>query len=52
MVYSLVVKANGLEYGVVGSSPLHVKPETKLLEERVFLVVERVLRPCRWPTHC
>ena len=36
MVYSLVVRACGLEYGgrEFESRSLHLKPETKLLEER------------------
>ena len=36
MVYSLVVRARGLEYGgrEVESRSLHLKPETKLREER------------------
>ena len=36
MVYSLVVRAHGLEYGgrEFESRSLHLKPETKLREER------------------
>ena len=36
MVYSLVVRARGLEYGgrEFESQSLHLKPETKLREER------------------
>ena len=36
MVYSLVVRARGLEYGgrELESRSLHLKPETKLREER------------------
>ena len=51
MVYSLVVRAHGLEYGgrKIKSRSLNLKPETKLREEGGFLVVERVLRPYRCP---
>ena len=54
MVYSLVVRARGLEYGglELESRSLHLKPETKLREEWGFLVVERVLRPYCWPSYC
>ena len=54
MVYSLVVRARGLEYGVreFESRSLHLKPETKLRRKGGFLVVERVLRPYRWPRRC
>ena len=36
MVYSLVVRARGLEYGgrEFESQSLHLKPETKLREEK------------------
>ena len=38
MVYSLVVRARGFEYGghELESRSLHLKPETKLREERGF----------------
>ena len=55
MVYSLVLRARGLEYGgrEFESRSLHLKPETKLREGKGgFLVVERVLRPYDWPRHC
>ena len=54
MVYSLAVRARGLEYGgrEFESWSLHLRPETKLREKGGFLVVERVLRPYRWPRHC
>ena len=51
MVYSLVVRAHGLEYGgrELESRSLHLKSETKLREERGLSGCRRGLRPYRWP---
>ena len=54
MVYSLVVRVRGLEYGVVSSNPEACigRWRPNFVWKGGFLVVERVLRPYRWPRHC
>ena len=53
-VYSLVVRARGLEYGgrEFESRSLHYRSRRpNFVRKGGFLVVERVLRPYRWPRH-
>ena len=54
MVYSLVVRGRGLEYGgrEIESRSLHLKPETKLREERGLSGCRKISRPYLWPKHC